>query len=35
VGFCKRYEGQVCPFHRGAYSAFANSRHAQHRSSAS
>jgi hypothetical protein len=35
VGFCKRYEGQVCPFHRGAYSASSNSGHAQHRSSAS
>jgi uncharacterized protein with PQ loop repeat len=22
VGFCKRYEGQVCPFHRKAYSRF-------------
>jgi uncharacterized protein with PQ loop repeat len=21
VGFCKRYEGQVCAFHRGTYSA--------------
>ena len=20
VGFCKRYEGEVCPFHRNAYS---------------
>ena len=20
VGFCKRYEGEVCPFHRDAYS---------------
>jgi uncharacterized protein with PQ loop repeat len=20
VGFCKRYEGEVCPFHRKAYS---------------
>jgi uncharacterized protein with PQ loop repeat len=35
VGFCKRYEGQVCPFHRRGYSAFSNSGHAQHRSSAS
>ena len=22
VGFCKRYEGEVCPFHREAYSGF-------------
>ena len=22
VGFCKRYEGQVCPFHREMYSSF-------------
>jgi uncharacterized protein with PQ loop repeat len=35
VGFCKRYEGQVCPFHRDAYSAFGTSGHPQHRSSAS
>src|SRR5687768_6553964 len=35
VGFCKRYEGEVCLFHRGGYSAFKNSGHAQHRSSAS
>jgi uncharacterized protein with PQ loop repeat len=24
VGFCKQYEGEVCPFHRGAYSGVAN-----------
>jgi uncharacterized protein with PQ loop repeat len=35
VGFCKRYEGEVCPFHRNAYSAFGNSGHPQHRSGAS
>jgi uncharacterized protein with PQ loop repeat len=35
VGFCKRYEGQVCPSHRRGYSAFSNSGHAQQRSSAS
>jgi uncharacterized protein with PQ loop repeat len=35
LGFCKRYEGEVCPFHRGAYSAFGNSDHPQHRSRAS
>jgi uncharacterized protein with PQ loop repeat len=22
VGFCKRYQGQICPFHRDAYSTF-------------
>jgi uncharacterized protein with PQ loop repeat len=22
VGFCKQYEGEVCPFHRKAYSSF-------------
>ena len=22
VGFCKRYEGEVCPFHREMYSSF-------------
>ena len=35
VGFCKRYEGEVCQFHRDAYSAFGNSGHKPHRSGAS
>ena len=35
VGFCKRYEGEVCPFHRDEYSAFGNSGHKSHRSRAS
>jgi uncharacterized protein with PQ loop repeat len=35
VGFCKRYEGQVCPFHRDAYSAFSNGGHPPNRSRAS
>jgi uncharacterized protein with PQ loop repeat len=35
VGFCKRYQGQVCPFHRGAYSAVGNSGQPPHRSTAS
>ena len=35
VGFCKRYEGEVCPFHRDAYSAVGNSGHKPHRSRAS
>ena len=35
VAFCKRYEGEVCPFHRDAYSAVGNSGHPPHRSRAS
>jgi uncharacterized protein with PQ loop repeat len=35
VGFCKRYEGEVCPFHQNAYSAVGNSGHPPHRSRAS
>ena len=35
VGFCKRYEGAVCPFHRDAYSAFGNSGHKPNRNRAS
>ena len=35
VGFCKRYEGEVCPFHRDAYSTFRNGRQTAHRSRAS
>ena len=35
VGFCKRYEGEVCPFHRDAYSTFRKSGHAADRSRAS
>ena len=35
VGDCKRYEGEVCPFHRGTYSAFGNGGQLPHRSGAS
>jgi uncharacterized protein with PQ loop repeat len=35
VAFCKRYEGEVCPFHRHAYSTSGNSGHKPHRSRAS
>jgi hypothetical protein len=35
VGFCKRYEGEVCPFHRDEYSDFGNSGHGLHHSRAS
>jgi uncharacterized protein with PQ loop repeat len=31
VGFCKRYEGQVCPSHRHAYSSIDNTSHKVHR----
>jgi uncharacterized protein with PQ loop repeat len=31
VGFCKRYEGEVCPFHRDAYSGFDNTGRRPHR----
>jgi uncharacterized protein with PQ loop repeat len=32
VAFCKRYEGEVCPFHRNAYSGLSNTGHQPHRS---
>ena len=32
VGFCKRYEGEVCPFHRKAYSGLGNTGPQPHRS---
>jgi hypothetical protein len=35
VGFCKRHEGEVCPFHRDADSGLGNSGHESHRSRAS
>jgi uncharacterized protein with PQ loop repeat len=31
VGFCKRYEGEVCPFHRDTCSPIGISFHAPHR----
>lgn len=31
VAFCKRYEGEVCPFHRHAYSGLGNIGHQPHR----
>jgi hypothetical protein len=35
VGFCKRYEGEVCPFHRDSYSALGDGGRTRHRSRAS
>ena len=32
VAFCKRYEGEVCPFHRNAYSGLGMTGHQPHRS---
>ena len=32
VAFCKRYEGEVCPFHRNAYSGIGSTGHQPHRS---
>jgi len=31
VGFCKRYEGEVCPFHREAYSGSGKTFHPTNR----
>jgi hypothetical protein len=30
VAFCKRYKGQVCPFHRDAYSGIGDTGHQPH-----